>query len=157
MRTKKSFERWPKEVILVDANVLIYAIDEDSSRHREAKAWLEKTLSGREAVGLAWAAVLAFLRLTTRTGISANPLSIEEALDVLEEWLDHPNVSILNPGPRHAHILRSLLLSTGSAGKLTTDAHLAALAIEHGAQLCSFDHDFARFPGLKWIGPLTAG
>ncbi len=142
-------------MIVVDANILIYAIDEDSSRHREAKSWLEKTLSGKEVIGLAWVVALAFLRLTTRAGISAKPLSIEAALDVLAEWLDHPNISILQPGPQHAHILRTLLLRTGGGGNLTTDAHLAALAIEHGAQLYSFDHDFARFPELKWRDPLT--
>jgi uncharacterized protein len=140
-------------VIVVDANVLIYAIDEDSSRHHEAKAWLENALSGKEVIGLAWIVALAFLRLTTRSAISAKPLAIDEALDVLAEWLDHPNVSILQPGPRHLDILRSLLSRTGSGGNLTTDAHLAALAIEHGAELCSFDHDFARFPGLKWSEP----
>lgn len=140
-------------MIVVDANILIYAIDEDSSRHGEARSWLEKTLSGKDVVGLAWVVALAFLRLTTRPGISAKPLSIEASLDVLSEWLDHPNVSILQPGPQHAHILRTLLLRTGGGGNLTTDAHLAALAIEHGAQLYSFDHDFARFSGLKWRDP----
>lgn len=140
-------------MIVVDANILIYAIDEDSSRHREAKSWLERTLSGKEVIGLAWVVALAFLRLTTRTGISAKPLSIEAALDVLGEWLDHPNISILQPGPQHAHILRTLLPRTGGGGNLTTDAHLAALAIEHGARLYSFDHDFARFPELKWRDP----
>jgi uncharacterized protein len=140
-------------VIVVDVNILIYAIDEDSSRHRQAKAWLEKVLSGKEIIGLAWIVVLAFLRLTTRAGISARPLTIEAALDVVSDWLDHPNVSILQPGPQHAHILRTLLLETGAGGNMTTDAHLAALAIEHGAQLCSFDYDFARFSGLKWRDP----
>jgi len=144
-------------VIVVDVNVLIYAIDEDSSRHEEAKAWLEKLLSGKEVIGLAWIVVLGFLRLTTRTGIAPNPLSIEEALEVVREWLDHPAVSILQPGPQHAHILRTLLLKTGAGGNLTTDAHLAALAIEHGAQLCSFDHDFGRFPGLTWSKPQIKG
>ena len=142
-------------MIVIDANILIYAIDEDSTRHREAKLWLERTLSGKEMIGLAWVVALAFLRLSTRAAISARPLSIEDALDVLEEWLDHPNVTILQAGPRHAQILRSLLLRTGTGGNLTTDAHLAALAIEHGALLCSFDHDFARFPGLKWCEPLA--
>ncbi len=140
-------------MIVVDANVLIYAIDEDSARHQEAKTWLEKALSGKEVVGLAWVVVLAFLRLTTKAGIAAQPLSIEAALDVVREWLDHPAVSILQPGSQHGYILRMLLLKTGAGGNLTTDAHLAALAIEHGAQLCSFDHDFARFPGLEWRAP----
>jgi toxin-antitoxin system PIN domain toxin len=140
-------------VIVVDTNVLIYAIDKDSTRHEGAKAWLEKTLSGNEVIGLAWVVVLAFLRLTTKVGIAAQPLSIEAALEVVKEWLDHPGVSILHPGPQHVHILCTLLLKTGAGGNLTTDAHLAALAIEHGAQLCSFDHDFARFPGLEWSAP----
>ncbi|MBV8632586.1 MAG: type II toxin-antitoxin system VapC family toxin [Silvibacterium sp.] len=138
---------------VVDANVLIYAIDEDSLRHRPARAWLEAALSQKEMIGLAWIVALAFLRLTTKIGLSAKPLSIEQALDLLDEWLNHPNVSILHPGPRHCQILRTLLLHTGSAGNMTSDAHLAALAIEHGAQLCSFDNDFARFPGLRWIQP----
>lgn len=142
-------------MIVVDVNVLIYAVDEDSDRHREAKEWLENVLSGKEIVGLTWIVLLAFLRLTTRAAISARPLAIEDALDIVSKWLDHPSVSILQPGPRHAHILRTLLLKTGAGGNLTTDAHLAALAIEHGAQLCSFDHDFARFPGLKWRDPLS--
>jgi hypothetical protein len=140
-------------VIVVDANVLIYAIDEASSRHEEAREWLERVLSGKEVIGLAWVVVLAFLRLTTKAGIAAQPLSIETALDVIREWLDHPAVSILHPGQQHVHILRALLLKTGAGGNLTTDAHLAALAIEHGARLCSFDHDFARFPGLEWSEP----
>jgi len=144
-------------VIVIDANVLIYAVDENSSHHHEAKAWLEEVLSGREVIGLAWVVALAFLRLTTRAGISAKPLSIEAALDVLSEWLDHPNISILQPGPQHAHILNTLHVRTGASGNLTTDAHLAALAMEHGAQLCSFDHDFARFTGLKWGEPLIRG
>ena len=137
-------------MILVDVNVLIYAIDEDSAHHREAKSWLEKALSGKERIGLAWIVILAFVRLTTRAGIFARPLTVEIAFSLLSEWLDHPNVSILHPGPHHAQILRTLLLETGTAGNLATDAHLAALAIEHRALLCSFDHDFARFPRLKW-------
>jgi len=140
-------------VILIDANVLIYAIDADSLRHRVAKDWLEEVLSGTEVVGVAWITALAFLRLTTKRGITPKPLSIEVALDFLSQWLDHPNVSILQPGPQHAHILRMLLIRTGTGGDLTTDAHLAALAVEHGAHLYSFDHDFARFPGLRWSQP----
>jgi uncharacterized protein len=141
-------------VIVVDVNVLLYAVDEDSTRHREAKAWLETALSGKESIGLAWVVVLAFVRLTTRLGIASRPLSVETALDLVAKWLDHPAVSILHPGLQHAHILRTLLLKTGTGGNLTTDAHLAALALEHGAELCSFDHDFARFSGLRWKEPV---
>lgn len=142
-------------MIVVDANVLIYAVDEDSTRHREAKTWLEAVLSGNEVLGLAWTVTLAFLRLTTKAGISPRPLSIETALEVVQKWLDHPSVSVIEPGPQHTHILRALLLKTGAGGNLTTDAHLAALAMEHGAELYSFDHDFARFPGLRWMEPLS--
>jgi toxin-antitoxin system PIN domain toxin len=98
---------------------------------------------------------LAFLRLTTRAGISSRPLSVETALDLVARWLEHPSISILHPGPQHAHILRALLLKTGAGGNLTTDAHLAAIALEHGAELYSFDHDFARFPGLRWREPVV--
>lgn len=142
-------------MILLDANVLIYAVDEHAVHHRAAKAWLETTLSGKEVVGLAWVVVLAFLRLTTRAGLSSQPLSMEAALDLVGEWLDHSSVSIVHPGPKHAQILRILLLRTGAGSNLTTDAHLAALALEHNAELYSCDHDFARFPGLRWRNPLA--
>lgn len=142
-------------MILVDANVLIYAVDEYANRHRMAKAWLETVLSGKEVIGLAWVVILAFLRLTTKAGLSSKPLSIESALDIVGDWLDHPAVAILHPGPQHAQILRTLLLNAGAGGNLTTDAHLAAIALEHGAEIYSFDHDFARFPGLRWRSPMA--
>jgi toxin-antitoxin system PIN domain toxin len=140
-------------VILVDTNVLIYAVDKSSPRHGIAKVWLEEKLSGSEGFALAWIVILAFLRLTTRPGISAYPLPAQAALDIVGQWLSHPSVSVLNPGPRHGDLLRALLLSSGASGNLTTDAHLAALALEHNATLYSFDHDFARFPELRWRYP----
>jgi uncharacterized protein len=142
-------------VILVDANILIYAINEDAVLHARAKSWLEMSMSGTETVGLSWNVILAFLRLTTREGLFRHPLSIDAAFDVLDAWLEQPSVRIIDPGPHHRSILRKLLSSSGSAGNLTSDAHLAALAIEQRAELCSLDSDFLRFPGLKWRNPLA--
>jgi toxin-antitoxin system PIN domain toxin len=99
--------------------------------------------------------LLAFLRLTTRPGLFQRPLPIDTAFDLTASWLDQPSATIAHPGPRHLQILRNLLLPLGSGGNLTSDAHLAALAIEHGAELCSSDGDFARFDGLKWRNPLA--
>jgi uncharacterized protein len=142
-------------VILVDVNLLIYAVNQDAPLHREAKAWLESILSGEEVLGLSWIVVLAFLRLTTRSGLFTQPLSIEAALDLVQLWLDCEAVRLVHPGPKHAKIFRELLLKSGAGGNLTSDAHLAALAIEHDAELCSADRDFARFSGLRWRDPLT--
>ena len=141
-------------MILLDANLLIYAINEDAALHQKAKSWLESAISGPGTVGLSWNVLLAFLRLTTRPGLFRNPLSVEAALEVIACWLDQPSVTVVHAGPRHLRILRELLLPMGTGGNLTSDAHLAALAIEHGAELCSCDTDFARFPGLKWDNPL---
>ena len=141
-------------MILVDANILIYAVNRDAPQYTKAKAWLEATISGQETVGLSWVVLLAFLRLTTRLGLFPIPLPIEAAFDLVDSWLEQPSVTVVHPGPRHARILRDLLLPLGTGGNLTTDAHLAALALEHGAELCSADHDFARFRNLKWRNPL---
>jgi toxin-antitoxin system PIN domain toxin len=142
-------------MILLDANLLIYAINKDSALHGKARSWLEATISGLDTVGFSWNVLLAFLRLTTRPGLFRNPLSIETALALVTAWLDQPGVTLIQAGPRHLAILRQLLLPLGTGGNLTSDAHLAALAIEHGAELCSSDTDFARFPGLKWKNPLA--
>ena len=139
---------------LVDVNLLLYAVHKDAPRHAEAKSWWEAKLSGTETVGLAWIVLLAFLRLTTRPNVFPKPLRIETAFDIVDSWLEQPSVTVVHPGPRHARMLRDLLLPLGAGGNLTTDAHLAALALEHGAELCSLDHDFARFPRLKWHNPL---
>jgi hypothetical protein len=142
-------------VILLDANLLIYAVDSDSTHHGRARRWLEKTLSGDDAVGLPWAVVLAFLRVTTRVGILRRQLSVEQAVAYVDEWLAQPYVEPVGPGPTHWHHLKSLLRDAGSAGNLTTDAHLAALAIETGCELASTDNDFRRFAGLRIVNPLA--
>lgn len=142
-------------MILVDANILVYAVDADSPRHRAARRWLEATLSGTTSVAIPWAVVLAFLRLTTRAGILRRPLELSHALGYVDEWLSQPYVAAVAPGPRHWPILRNLLRRTGAGGNLTSDAHVAALAIELGATVCSTDHDFARFPGVEHLDPLA--
>jgi len=142
-------------VILVDANLLVYAVDADSPRHRAARRWLEKILSGSSQVGLPWIVLLAFLRVTTRTGILRKPLRPERALGYVDSWLSQPYVAAVGPGPGHWAVLRNLLRTTGLAGNLTSDAHLAALAIERGAPVYSTDHDFRRFPGVEHVDPLA--
>jgi toxin-antitoxin system PIN domain toxin len=142
-------------MILVDANVLIYASDADSPHHRVSKRWLEAALSGTEVVGLPWVVVLAFLRITTREGILARTLPPAVACGIVDSWLGLPHVELVVPGPGHWTLFRSLLQSSGTAGNLTTDAHLAAMAIERGATLYSTDNDFKRFAGLTHANPLT--
>jgi uncharacterized protein len=144
-------------VILVDANLLIYAIDSDSPQHERARPWLERALSDAAPVGLPWIVLLAFVRITTRAGIMRRPLALAEALAYVDSWLQQPCVEIVAPGEHHWPILRRLLEATGTAGNLTSDAHIAALALERGAAVCSTDHDFARFPGIRHVNPLTAG
>jgi toxin-antitoxin system PIN domain toxin len=142
-------------MIILDANLLIYAANADAPLNRKAKSWLESALSGQETVGFPWNALLAFLRLTTRPGLFRNPLPAVTAFDLAASWLRQPSASIVHPGPRHLQVLRELLLPLGTGGNLTSDAYLAALAIEHRAELCSTDSDFARFDGLKWRNPLA--
>jgi len=141
-------------MILVDVNILIYAVNEDAPLNRKAKSWLQSAISGPGTVGLSWNVLLAFLRLTTRASLFRRPLPPEIALDLISSWLDQPSVTVVHAGPDHLRILRELLLPIGTGGNLTSDAHLAALAIEHGAELCSSDSDFARFRGLNWSNPL---
>ena len=140
---------------LLDVNLLIYAVNESSPPHTKAKAWLEKILSGTETVALPWIVLLAFLRLTTRAAVFPQPLTPEQSCEIVARWLAQPCVAIIHASEEHFRIFRDLLLSAGTAGNLTTDAHLAALAIEHGTELCSCDADFARFRGLKWTNPLA--
>ena len=142
-------------MILIDANILIYAVNKDAPQHARAKSWLEKALSGTEIIGIPWTVLLAFLRLTTRPGLFRDPLRIGTAFDLIDFWLEQTSVSIIHPGPRHGAIMRELLEPLGTGGNLTSDAHLAALALEHRAELCSSDQDFQRFPGLKWRNPLA--
>jgi len=140
-------------MILPDANTLLYAVNSATNEHAAALRALRSGFDDPRGVALAWTVLLAFLRLSTRRGIFPRPLSVEEALRVIESWLGHPRAQVVHPGEQHAEILGRLLRSAGTAGNLTTDAHLAALAIEHGAIILSFDRDFARFEGVQWTLP----
>jgi hypothetical protein len=142
-------------VILVDANLLLYAYDASSEHHARARAWLEEVLSGSDPVGFAWVTLLAFLRIATNPRALARPLSLGEAAAIVSSWLGQPCVSLLQPGERHWEILSGLLEPAQARGPLVMDAHLAALAMEHGAVLASNDRDFARFDGLRIVNPLA--
>ena len=137
-----------------DLNLLLYAVDRDAPDHRAALRWWNATLSGGETVGLAWSVLLGFVRLTTSPLVVRSPLAVGASLDYLDRWLAQDLTTIVEPTPRHVAVLRDLLAGAGTGGNLVTDAHLAALAIEHGAELCSADRDFGRFPGLRWVNPL---
>ncbi len=139
---------------LVDANLLLYAVDEASPHHERAKPWLEETLSGSETVAFAWIVLLAFVRLATNARVFEAAMTVDDALDLVDSWLEQPVATVVHPGSRHHRVLRELLAPLGTAGNLVTDAHVAALSIEHGAELCSADADFARFPRVRWINPL---
>jgi toxin-antitoxin system PIN domain toxin len=142
-------------VKLPDVNLLLYAYDEESAFQAEARAWLESTLSGTEPVGFAWAVLVGFARISTSPTIYATPLTAVEALDLIDEWLAQPIATVVHPTERHSTVLRGLLEPLGTAGNLVSDAHLAVLAIEHGAELYSRDNDFARFDSLRWVDPLA--
>ncbi len=140
---------------LTDVNLLLYAVDSGSPRHKAARRWLEDALSGSETFAFAWLVLLAFLRLSTNPRVFEEPLAPTDALDTLDGWLGQPCSTVVHPTERHPMVLRGLLEPLGTAANLTNDAHLAALAIEHGAELCSSDSDFSRFPGLRWRDPLS--
>lgn len=140
---------------ILDANVLLYAVNESAPHHRKAKAWLDAALSGSEPIGFEWTVLVAFLRVSTRLSIFPDPLRLEDAFALIELWLSQPCASVVHPTERHSAVLRDLLHPLGTAGNLTADAHLAAVALEHGAEVCSFDSDFARFAGVRWTNPLA--
>ena len=142
-------------MIVPDVNLLLHAHNSDSPLHSAARAWWEGLLSGTRPVGLAWVAVLGFVRIATHRQILDRPLPVGVACAAARGWLGQPCVSVVHPGDRHGEILFGLLEGLGTAGNLTTDAHLAALAIEHQAELQSTDRDFGRFPGLRWSNPLA--
>jgi len=142
-------------MIVPDINLLVHAYNSESRDHRAARAWWEVLLNGTQPVGLAWVTLLGFIRIVTHRQILAAPLPVPAACAYVRAWLAQPCVTIVHPGDRHADILVGLLENLGTAGNLTTDAHLAALCIEHQAELHSTDADFARFPGLRWRNPVA--
>ncbi len=138
---------------LVDANVLIYAVNERSAQHDEARRWLDESLSGGETVALSWVALLAFVRLVSHQAVFARPLAPGDAIGVVQHWLAQPAATLIEPTARHLDVLAGLLADVGTAGNLVNDAHLAALALEHGCEIVSYDADFARFRGVRWRTP----
>jgi toxin-antitoxin system PIN domain toxin len=142
-------------MIVVDVNLLVYASNEDSPHHGRALPWWRRTLSGDEPVGLPWSVILGFLRITTNPRAQPRPLTPAQAMDGIDEWFRQPIVGVLEPTARHWSLVKELLEPLGTAGDLTSDAHLAALAIGHGALLCSTDRDFDQFEGLRWTNPLA--
>ncbi len=139
--------------MIVDANVLLYAVDAQSHFHATARSWLEESMNGVERVGLPWASLMAFQRIITHPRVTANPLAPADAWSYVSDWLDADQVWVPTPGARHRDIFGRLLVDGDLRGNLVTDAHLAALAIEHGTGICSFDSDFARFEGIHWFKP----
>jgi hypothetical protein len=143
-------------MILIDANLLLYAYDSAPEQHEAAAEWLSTVFSSADLVGFAWVTILAFLRIGTNPRMRIRPFSSAEAVTIVQQWLDQPNARIVTPSERHWTILKDLIPKGQVRAALMTDAHLAALAIEHGAVLYTNDRDFTRFPGLKWSNPLDA-
>jgi toxin-antitoxin system PIN domain toxin len=143
-------------MILIDANLLVYAHDSRSPHHQAARSWLESVLSGSEPVRIPLVALLAFVRVVTNPSLFPAPLSPGAAIDIVEGWLAQPNVAIATPTERHWHLFREAASGGQARGPMLMDAHIAALAIEHGATLMSADRGFARFPGLRFRNPIAA-
>jgi toxin-antitoxin system PIN domain toxin len=139
---------------VIDTSVLVPAVSSSLPQHEAARKALEFAINSARAVGLCWVVVNAFLRLTTKPGLFANPLRIEEAWEIVERWLEHENVRVVQETPEHARLWSELLRQAGTGGDLTTDAWIAAIAIAHGASVLTLDSDFARFPNLRWESPL---
>lgn len=142
-------------MILVDANILLYAEDSLQSCNQQARAWWDGQLSGRGVVCLCWTVLSAFIRIGTNPRVFEYPLSLEQALVRVQSWLDQPCTRVVRPTERHWTVFKKMLTDGQAVANLVTDAHLAALAIEHGCELASTDSDFARFPNLKWRNPLA--
>jgi toxin-antitoxin system PIN domain toxin len=142
-------------VIVLDANLLLYAYDSVSVQHDPARRWLEAAFTGVEPVGLPWQTISAFLRIATNARLPGNRFTMQEAATIVDHWIALPVVHLLVPRDRHWAFFRGMLVEGKASGPLTTDAQLAALTIENGGVLYTTDRDFARFPGLKWINPLA--
>ena len=144
-------------MILLDANILIYSHVQSFAQHDVARDWLDKQINETTGVGMPWESLLAFLRLVTNARVFERPESITQAWEQVQDWLLCDSVWIPQPTERHVAVLNDLLSQPGVHANLVPDAHLAALAIEHGLTLCSTDGDFARFPVLRWMNPIASG
>lgn len=142
--------------MLVDANILLYAVDEESRFHQSARSWLENALNGPSRVGMPWLSLTAFMRIATHPRALDRPLGAGEAWRFVEDWLDAPAAWIPQPGRGHREVLGRLVRDLDLRGNLVTDAALAALCVEHGLTIVSADSDFARFTELSWLNPVVA-
>lgn len=141
--------------MLVDANLLLYAVDASSPFHRRASDWMTDQLNGPRRVGIPWQSLVAFVRIATHPRASASPLQPDDALSYVDDWLATDVVWVPGPTPTHGTVLAGLITRHQVRGNLVSDAHLAALAVEHGLALYSADSDFARFPEVQWVNPLA--
>jgi uncharacterized protein len=142
-------------VIVLDANILLYAYDSASSHHAKARSWIEQVFSGATPIGIPWQTAGVFLRIMTNTRLPGERFSLSEAVQIVDRWLEQPNVRLLAPSEDHWPLFRQMIVEGQAPGPLITDAQLAALTIEYGGVLHSTDRDFARFPGLRWKNPLS--
>jgi uncharacterized protein len=142
-------------VIVLDANILLYAYDSISSHHAKARSWVERVFSGPDPVGLPWQTISAFLRIMTNPRLPGGRFSLEEGAHIADLWLEQPNVRLLVPGDDHWLLFRQTIVDGQALGALITDAQLAALTMEYGGVLHTTDRDFARFPGLRWTNPIA--
>ncbi|MBX3195962.1 MAG: type II toxin-antitoxin system VapC family toxin [Microbacteriaceae bacterium] len=138
---------------IVDANVLLYAVNEDAPHHRSAREWLDRSLGGADTVGFSWIVMLAFIRLATKDSIFARPLGVDEATDQVGDWASAPGARVIHPGTGHLELLRQELSDIRWGGNLVNDAHLVVLARENRADIVSYDNDFSRFAGVRWATP----
>ena len=142
-------------MIVLDANILLYAYDSASSHHVKARAWIEDVFSAASPVGLPWQTISAFLRIMTNPRLPGERFTVAEAVQIVDSWIEQPNVRLLAPGDDHWPLFRRMIVEGQAPGPLVTDAHLAALTTEYGGVLYTADRDFARFAGLRWVNPLT--
>ncbi len=142
-------------MIVPDVNLLLYAKNRDMPQHERADHWLKAIMGGDEPIGFSWFVLVGFVRIATNPRVYRRPMTVSEAMSIVDGWLSNRLVSIIEPTPSHWEILRALLRESGTAGNLTNDAHLAALCIERGATLHSADGDFSRYRGLRWVNPLV--
>lgn len=140
-------------MFIVDTNVLVQAVNRDAPQHVGCRDWLDRHLEGAGTVGFPWVVALGFIRIVTHQKVLPRPLTVDQALEVLDRWLSQPTAVVCQPSGRHRQLLAEYLRKAGTGGNLTTDAHLAALATELQATIVSFDRDFDRFPGVRWIQP----
>jgi toxin-antitoxin system PIN domain toxin len=140
-------------VYVVDTNVLVCAVNQAAPEHARARVWLAGALVGHQTVAFSWVAVLAFIRVSTHPRVLSAPLTTSQAAEIARSWMEQPNATILEPQDGHLKLVSDLLTGAGAAGDLAVDAHLAALALEHDAEVITFDRDFGRFPGVRWRAP----